>query len=498
MEEKVVKVGKIIFYVSAIAIFLYAIVFRTSVWINESGFFGDESALIINIQSKNFFQLFLPLERDQCCPPVVLCIFKFLYGIFGLNEMALRFFPYFCGIASLLLAFLTGRKIFKFASSSLLFLFFMMINLDLVYYSQEFKQYSSDVFFTLLIFYLFLCFKDKINTNKKALLFGLGLGLSGFISFTSEFVIIPICFYFLLKYFQTKDYKRLLYMALPYILLTLCLFLLLVYGTLTGRMIWLNVWNEGEVLSFDVIKNLLAFVSVKGWFPFMGIMLIFGGLYLAVKERLLLCFLVVPVLLNVMFGYAHLYPFVVSRAILWLIPFFMMISLKSFDWLKTKNFVLNSAVEVIIYFAVVFSVFSVSLPQKISDDVPYYFYRSNAKEFVEKLNNQNVKSSDVIFVDTLSGSFAVYDKEHQYHDRNTVYQDNGFFVYPGKIVQPNGEDIRSLYNFPRGTNIWFYNCKLYGNEIGLDEVEHWINENTRILYKETDLIGDFLYVKKIK
>lgn len=501
MRDKVLKAGKIILYVSAILLFLYTVAFRTSVWINEAGFFGDEGGLIINLQTRNFSRLFLPLDFGQCCPPFILCLFKFVYMLYGLNETALRFLPYLFGILSCVLAFCVGKKIFKFASSSLLFASLMVVNNNLIYYSQEFKQYSSDVFFSLLIFYLFLLFKDRINTNYKALGYGILLGLSGFVSFASEFVVIPICFYFLFQYLKIKEYEKLFFMSVPYLMLTLMLFLLIIYKTLTGPMLTLPVWLSGcdAFESFETINSLLNFVYIDNLCLLMKILLFVGIIYLAIKERFLLFFLTAPILLNIISGYCHMYPFTISRVILWSIPFFLIVSIKAFDFLKGDNKILNIFVEIFIFVSAVFAVFNVALQQKTSSEVPYYFYRSNAKEYVLKLKNQNVKKSDVIFVDVLSASFDIYDEEHKYYDRNVIYQnEKGIAIYPELYYKKNGEEIKSLSDFPKGTNIWFYNCKIYGEEIALDEIERWISENTEILYKESDAIGDFLYVKKIR
>lgn len=501
MRDKIFKAGKIILYLSAILLFLYAISVRTSIWLNEPGFFGDEGGLVVNIQNKNFLQLFLPLDFGHCCPPIILCAFKILYIIFGLNETALRFFSYFCGISACVLAFFVGRKVFKFASSSLLFALFMVINNNLIYYSQEFKQYSSDVFFSLLIFYLFLLFKDKINTTFKALGGGILLGLSGFVSFPAEFVVLAICCYFLVKYLKNNDFKKLLFMSVPCIILTLSLFILIVWDTITGKMLTLPMWVSGcdAFESFSSLKTLLDFAYLDNFSLFMGFLFVIGIIYLVIKERLLLFLLISPILFNIISGYSHMYPFMISRAILWIIPFFIIISLKALDVLKSENKFFNMFVEVIIFLFTVFVGCTVSTQEKISSDVPYYFYRSNAREYVQKLNKQNVKKTDVIFVDIQGGSFDIYDKGHQYHGKNVVYQDEkGFNVYPGPILNPNGEEIRSLSEFPKGTNFWFYNCKIYGDEIALDEIERWISENSKILYKESDAIGDFLYVKKIR
>ncbi len=505
MKEKVVKIGKFIFYLSAICLAIFAFIYRTKVWLFEPGFFGDEGALILNIQNRTFWQLFLPLDGNQCCPPLLMCVFKLIYSLFGMNETALRFFPYITGFAACILAFFVGNKVFKFKSSTLCLMTCMIFSNAMIYYSQEFKQYSSDVFFSLLIPFVFLLVKDKITTNKRAVLFGVFLGLSGFICLPAEFVVVPICFYFLFKYLKGKNYKHLLCMALPYILLSLSLFFLMILDTLKGEMLGLSMWAEGcDVFnSVESVKSFAKYVYGYCLVVVMSVMFVFGMVYLLLRERFLILIFGLPILINIILGYCHLYPFVESRAILWLMPFAMIISLKSFDFLKTKNDISNIIVECLIFlfFILNLCLFVKVKIVRISDAVPYYFYRSNAKEYVKKLEKQSVKPDDIIFVDFQGqGIFGIYDIKHKYHGTNVVYQnfEEDFGYYDSRIKDESKREDKTLDDFPVGTCIWFYNSKIYGNEVSVDNINQWIQKNTKILLKEDDTFGEFYYVQKIK
>lgn len=499
LKSNILKIGKIIFYFFAILLFVYAIAYKTDVWLCEPGFFGDEGALITNLQNRNFLQLFLPLGENQCCPPFIMCFFKLTYMIFGLNEAALRFLPYISGVASLILAFFVGEKVFKFRSTTLAFLSFFAFSNQIIYYSQEFKQYSSDVFFALLTLYVFLSFKDKISTNLRALCFGVFLGLTGFVSFPAEFVVAPISFYFLFEYLKKKDYKRLLCMALPYILLTAVLFFLMVLKTLKGEMLQMEMWVDGcdTFRSFESLKYLCDYLF--GWFCFLPLIAMFltGVVYLAVKERFLLYCLFAPIIVNIISGYCHLYPFTATRVILWVIPFVLLITFKSFDIFRTKNEILNIIFEILIFVFAIYGFWGTNSlkPSKMNSELPYYYYRSNAKEYVKKLDEKDVKPNDVIFVDCQGeGIFKVYDIKNKYQGQ-VIYQ-----TYQKKIsfYNPHLFNNETLDVFPVGTCIWFYNTKIYPAEVFVDDIRKWINENTQILLEESDKYGDLFYVKKIK
>ncbi len=506
MVEKLVKIGKFIFYTSTIFLTVCLFIYRSSVWINEPGFFGDEGALIYNIQTRNFFQLFLPLDQAQCCPPLFLCFAKIIYMIFGVNETALRFFPYISGVAACILSFFAGNKVFKFKSLSLILFSLMIYDYNLSYYSQEFKQYSSDVFFSLLIFYSFLVFKNKIDTNKKALLFGICLGLTGFISLPAEFVVVPICFYYLFLYLKEKQYKRLLCMSLPYITLSVALFFLMVFKTLQGNMLDLPMWAEGcdTFKSLQTVKDLFLYIFSTDY-HLLTVMFFVGLLFCILKNRFLIYFMVFPILLNILFGYCHLYPFTISRVILWLVPFMYIISLKSFDFLKTKNNVANICVEILIFIFAILSFHNI-YQNKIEFTTPcpdkhYYFYTSNAKEYVKKLENVTVKPTDVVFVDCQGeGIFDIYDKDNKYFGKNVIYQSYKEplnFIGYGSNIQEVSDKIH-LDDLAVGTKIYFYNYKYSGDEGEFGSVNKWIEENTKILFNENDAFGEFYYVEKIK
>ena len=500
LKKNILKIGKIIFYISAFFLLINILIYRTDVWLAEPGFFGDEGSLITNIKNRNFLQLFLPLDENQCCPPFLMCFFKLTYMIFGLNETALRFLPYLSGVASCILMFFVGKKVFKFRSTTLAFIPFLAFSYQIVYFSQEFKQYSSDVFLSLLVLYLFLEFKDKISTNYRAICFGIFLGLTGFLSLCAEFVVAPICFYYLFEYLKKKDYKRLLCMALPYIFLTSALFFLMVLKTVTSDMLKLPMWVDGcnAFYSFESLKYLCRYVFGNFcYFPLL-VMFLLGVVYLLIKERFLLYLLATPIIVNIISGYSHLYPFAAERVILWLFPFAFIIAFKSFDLFRTKNEILNIVFEILIFAFAIYGFwgFYIDRPQKISDELPYYYYRSNAKEYVKKLEEKEVKSTDVIFVDCQGeGIFNVYDFKNKYVG-NTFYQ-----YYERAIDGYNPASLhkeKTLDDMPVGTCIWFYNSKIYSDEVFVDEIRQWINEKTQILSEETDKYGDLLYVKKIK
>ena len=123
--------------------------FNRSLWL-------DEASLAMNILKLNYTELFKPLLHGQAAPSLFLLITKLFTDIAGYSEYVLRFFPFLCGIISLLFFYqfakhILQKQVIPVAIGLLSFSYYA------IYYSNEFKQYSVDLLFTILL--IFFAFK---------------------------------------------------------------------------------------------------------------------------------------------------------------------------------------------------------------------------------------------------------------------------------------------------------------------------------------------------
>lgn len=119
--------------------------FNRSLWL-------DEAMLGNNVVERGFHQLlFEPLTANQSAPPGFLLAARATAEWFGPYDWALRIFPLVAGILSILLAFLLARRELRSSVGRAAFVAFVALSPLLIFYSSEFKQYSSDAFFTLCI-----------------------------------------------------------------------------------------------------------------------------------------------------------------------------------------------------------------------------------------------------------------------------------------------------------------------------------------------------------
>jgi hypothetical protein len=138
------------FLASPITLIGFGILLRTVQYAANPSLWGDESALALNIIQRTYVDLLQPLDYGQAAPVGFLLLEKFVSLRLGIGEYALRLIPFLSGITSLFLFHaLAKRCLVREAIPWALFLF--AIASPLVYYSSELKQYSSDVFITLVI-----------------------------------------------------------------------------------------------------------------------------------------------------------------------------------------------------------------------------------------------------------------------------------------------------------------------------------------------------------
>jgi 4-amino-4-deoxy-L-arabinose transferase-like glycosyltransferase len=135
---------------SPVTLIGFGILLRSVLYAANASLWADESALALNIIQRTYVDLLQPLDYGQAAPVGFLLLEKFVSLRLGIGEYALRLFPFLSGVASLFLFHAFAKRcLVHEAVPWALFLF--AIAWPLVDYSSELKQYSSDVFITLVI-----------------------------------------------------------------------------------------------------------------------------------------------------------------------------------------------------------------------------------------------------------------------------------------------------------------------------------------------------------
>lgn len=168
---------------------------------NRSLFF-DEINLARNIVEKPYSALFSNLDYDQHAPPFFSQTVKLCVDLFGVNEYALRLFPFLAGLFSLYLFYKIAEKWVEKPALWLVMLLFGF-SIYLLEYGTEVKQYSVDVFVSCLL--LFSTTRIEVDRWKTALFMG-GIGaICLWFSMPSLFILVGVGFYYLyLKHSSLK------------------------------------------------------------------------------------------------------------------------------------------------------------------------------------------------------------------------------------------------------------------------------------------------------
>ena len=113
-----------------------------------------------------------PLLLDQVAPRGFLLLEKLAVDALGRNELALRFFPFLCSVASVLLFHrVASRALGGWAAAFALVLF--AIGIPFIQYGVEVKQYIFDATAAILLLYLALTLRENEPTTRRLVLTGL-------------------------------------------------------------------------------------------------------------------------------------------------------------------------------------------------------------------------------------------------------------------------------------------------------------------------------------
>jgi len=171
-------------------------------------FWADEASLAFNLVTRTFGQLTQPLDYQQGAPIGFLFIEKFFLTLLGNNEYALRLFPLIAGILAVYLLYRIAKE--HFGTSGLFAVIVFSIGWNMIYFSSELKQYSSDAAMLLLLVYLAirLLHAETVSARSFILLGAVG-AVAIWISHPSFFVLAGIGITLLLEKISRRKYAPL-------------------------------------------------------------------------------------------------------------------------------------------------------------------------------------------------------------------------------------------------------------------------------------------------
>jgi hypothetical protein len=320
-------------------------------FIYNPSFWQDEASLALNIIHRNSFDLLKPLDYGQVAPILFLQIEKLFSTILPNTEYGLRLFPLLCFWGAIFLFFQIIKKQLDSVYARIAALSLFVFGFIFIYYATEVKQYMSDVFVLLCVFYFLL--KDyKRERNKYRLL--------GIVGITAVFLsnVAPIILFTGGVYLVCENFSQLKKRIVPLFfvfavwlstfILYYCLFIykhpsqeLMVKSWLSAFLPSNPFTSDFYVFLFEKVPITILFsaifnlnvdkIQTKIVALLFAILLIAGIIYLIRRKNVkILIISCVPVLLHLLLSSFQLYPFA-TRLILYTLPGIILVCSFGFD-----------------------------------------------------------------------------------------------------------------------------------------------------------------------
>ena len=482
----------IVFFIILLIVVALGIFIRIHAFLHTHNIFYDEAALLLNIKERTYSQLFLPLDYEQCCPPLFMILGKFIYTHFGLNLYAIKSIPFVFSLLSLILFTFLSLKMFRSRVAIIISNFMFAFSYWLLTYTMFFKHYISDACVSILILFVAYHYKDRILSKVDVSILAILAILCLLMSYTSVIILSSTFIVFVLYKYNKSERKEWLKKSLLFVL---------IYGIFSVVYYFVNMkspanadvfqigWGEFYPRTFENIVftlNLLMGYILK---PIAALVIMtIAGIFLVFKDRFSFGVLFLPFIVAFILAYFKKYPILPERVILYLIPIFLLLVNKSIDSiLKIENKLIRNVFYYITILVFLCSLNILEIQQlvqniktkqytNITDKVYWKKEKtSNAERALEWFKQYGITKDDYIIAKMADKLvFDLYDKDNLINTSNISY---------------NNE-----FNIPIGSTIYAYVSEEY------DEYEFFEADlkNCEILEKVEDGAYYFIKAKKIK
>ncbi|MBI3485819.1 glycosyltransferase family 39 protein [Candidatus Daviesbacteria bacterium] len=392
-----------IFLVLIIAFFLRVINLNQSFWL-------DEAISAISIQQYSLVDLVVKFMPGDFHPPLHYLLIFFWGKVFGYSEISLRLPSVLLGVASVYIVYLLVKTLFNKRIgifSSLIFSF----NPLLIYYSQEARMYSLNVFLTVTSFLFFISFlKNKKNTM-------LPLTIANILLIYSDYVLFPILLVQILYLLIWGKYKLKNFLASLFLTLLSFIFWLPIFLNQLGlgekTALTLSKWSEVvgglsfKNLSLIFIKFIIGRISLDNkviygllslaLFIFYLFLILFGIKKTRKENGLLLLWFTVPILF---LGLISIYlPVLSYQRLLYTLPAMIILTAQGICILSRRWQILLISL-----------VLSISLVAVFVFNINPKFQRENWREAIHFIENQKNISVTIFEDNNLIAPVKYYAK----------------------------------------------------------------------------------------
>lgn len=458
-------------------------ILRGAVWLQQRSIFLDEANLIRNYVEKSYSALFGHLDYQQYAPPLFSVVTKFIFQIFGINELSAKLFPLLCGIALLFVFYALSRRLLSpFAAlMAVLFVCFDKIFID---YSTECKQYATDAFVAVLLLLLSQRIDFKSFNPKKAFLWAMIRSIAIWFSMPSVFVLAGVGAYYLYAFWKNKDTKAMQQIAAvgAFWLAQFALYFYFVLNT-DAKSENLQDFHRAYFLAFPPLSiadlillttQILGIIDRSIGITFLAAALSLICFLLGIKQlwqnnRAVFCLLVLPIALTLTASTLHYYS-LIARLILFFLPIFILLVFIGLDYVLQKTHWIVSGILTIGFISTIVLQIQILKPFE-----PFTNDYSELKEGLDFIKKEK-QPDEVLF--TAHGVTPVMRYYTQYCDR--PYAFDKLILQDYVCCDPNlFENALIELHKKGGKRIW-----LLGDQPTHDNFDRFIeSQNGRILKK---------------
>lgn len=464
-----------------ILIFILAITLRIKTYLLARPLWHDECSLAVNIISRNIWGYFHALDHAQKAPAFFMMLTKFITDIFGINGLSLRFVPLLCGVISILIFYLLSKKILKNNFTIIVANFLFAINYELIYYSQEFKQYSVDVLLVMICLLLLGKLELSQLDYKECLIYSLLSLLMILASFPCAFVIGA---YIVINFFKKQNIKKTLLYCMPVIIFSVLYYFFFLHNVQTKEVLtYSNYWDSGFLklnLSsvFICFKENLNFFFAPNNYVLIGLILFITGFVSAIKTKNKISHIILLTLFFVVLASIFkIYP-IWQRVSLYLLPITLLFIAKTLDFVSKDPKIVS--LLTIVLFIFYFSKYDFSYINNFFK--PDIFMRNDAlttfPKLIERYNNK-----DILVINSSTKADCIY------YSYIYGFKPKNYFL--AVIKQYDKQYYYNILNsLPKGYNYWFIfgwensiskHLDDYIKEFNLKMLETYENKGSRIV-----------------
>ena len=302
-----------------------------------------------------FSFLFSRFEQGANFLPLYSVMLKFIYELVGVEPFYFKLSSLFAGITSVFIFYFLAKEIFKNKILILFSLVVFILNYNLLYFSSIIKPYIFDACFTMLIILFALKIRNRLLDNSLSYKFICGLSILSVLILWFSTPSIPVFYISLgiliIEFLIKKNYKALKQLILIvsitsfFVLVEYFVYISQIHSDTALKSMWLSNDFFFYPNSYEALNALINFsfyrffwwdsaldVYFTNYVVFIFVLIFILGILNFIREKNIVS-LIIPSIITffLVLSYLKIYPFC-NRLIIFLIPLFIIVLFKAFDF----------------------------------------------------------------------------------------------------------------------------------------------------------------------